>query len=75
MLKSLLRRDAVAGVVDKYLLKEVLKLSHEWVRCRYDVLESVSCFLLGMKPRESPTLSFFMALTNRLDARVVSWVG
>ena len=74
MIERLLGCDAFARVVDENLLEKVQEKRQEFTGLWYD-------FLLGISKRalnilgEKPTESFFIALTNLRDPRVVSDVG
>jgi len=70
----------VSRIVDKDLLEKIQELSREIVVARNDVLESPSQLDENQPHSEGAilgllTLSFFIALTNLREARVVSVVG
>lgn len=79
VIQGFFRGDALGGVVDKDALQQVEELPQEGARCRDNVLVR----LVGAQMRSELdrgylyllTFNFFMALTNRLEARVVSSHG
>lgn len=74
MLQGLFGRYPLRGVIDEYLFQQVQKVREERRRRRDDVLSHVSQ-ATQQEGHAPPTSSFFMALTNRREARVVSVAG
>lgn len=73
MLQGLLGRYPFRGVIDEYLFQQVQKVREKRRRRRDNVLSHVS--QATQQRHAPPTSSFFMALTNRREARVVSVAG
>jgi hypothetical protein len=75
VLQRLLCRDALRRVVDKYLLEKIQKLRQELGGWRNDILDGLA--VCGLVTINTATLTgnLFIALTNLLDALVVSGVG
>lgn len=75
VLQSLLGRDAMGRVVDEDFLQKIPEVFQERCVVGNDILQRCQRSVKNSRARIRLTSNFFMALTNRRDALVVSGIG